>query len=61
MKISLELEQGWDTAKELLDYLRLLSRTLERIVEMDADAPPDWFFSVERLNADENNIILTHL
>ena len=60
MKISLELEQGWSTAKEALDYLRLLSRTFERIVEMEADAPTDWFFLITPVG-EQHTISLTHL
>ena len=60
MKISLELEQGWSTAKEALDYFRLLSRTMERIFEMEADAPTDWFILIEKVG-EANTVSLTHL
>ena len=60
MKISLELDQQWATVTELQDYLRLLTRTMERIYEMEADAPTDWFVFVELINS-EYKISLTHL
>lgn len=60
MKISLELDQTWDTAKELHDYLGLLGRALQRICEMEAEAPPEWFFLI-RESKGEYTISLTHL
>ena len=61
MKISLELEQGWSTAKEVLDYFQLLSRTMERIVEMEADAPMNWFLDIRGKSPETYKIRLTHL
>jgi len=60
MKISIELDQEWDTALALLEYLRLLSRTLERICEMEAEAPMDWFLLITRPKSDEYKIEITH-
>lgn len=61
MKIALELEQTWDTSKKLLEYLRLLSRTMERICEMEADSPTDWFLDVKRIDEGDFEVKLTHL
>ena len=61
MKISLELKQEWRTAPDLLSYLRLLSRTLERICEMEADAPTDWFLHITKEGEEEYRIEITHL
>jgi len=61
MKITLELQQCWGTASDLLEYLRLLSRTLERICEMEADAPTDWYFQITEKGEGEYKIELTHL
>jgi len=62
MKIALELIQQWDTAKELRDYLDKLKRTLERICEMEAEAPTDWFIEVQPEDTvGEFRISLTHL
>jgi len=61
MKIGLELKQEWDTSRDLMDYLRLLSRTLERIVEMEADSPTNWYFEITEIGEDEYTIELTHL
>ena len=61
MIISLELKQEWDTSKDLLSYLRLLSRTLERIVEMEADSPTNWYFKIREIGKQEYTIELTHL
>lgn len=60
MKISLELEQGWTTSDDLRKYLGKLERTLQRICEMEAEAPTDWFFDIEETK-DEHIIKLTHL
>jgi len=60
MKISLELEQSWETASELREYLGKLERTLQRIYEMEAEAPTNWFFDIEETE-DEHTIKLTHL
>lgn len=43
MRISLELDQSWNTAKELREYLGKLERTLQRICEMEAESPTNWF------------------
>ena len=61
MKIGLELKQEWNTSRDLMDYLRLLSRTLERIVEMEADSPTNWYFEITEVGEDEYTIELTHL
>jgi len=61
MIISLELIQEWKTSRNLLDYLRLLARTLERICEMEADAPADWYFRITETGEGEYKIELTHL
>ena len=61
MRIGIELKQEWATTKELLEYLRLLSRTMERMCEMEADTPSDWYFHVEDLTEGEHKIELTHL
>lgn len=62
MIISLELEQSWGTAKEILDYLRLLSKTLERIVELEEDTPMDWYLAIENNKEEETYTVkLTHL
>jgi len=61
MKIGLELKQEWNTSRDLMDYLRLLSRTLERIVEMEADSPTNWYFEITEIGEDEYTIELTHL
>jgi len=61
MKIAIELKQEWRTASDLLSYLRLLSRTLERICEMEADAPSNWFLQVSKAKAGEYKIKITHL
>ena len=62
MKISIELNQSWGTAKELLEYLRLLSRTMERICEMEVEAPADWYIEIIETRIEDPPIIkLTHL
>ena len=63
MRISLELDQQWATAEDLLKYLGKLERTLQRICEMEADSPTDWFLEVKTLSAEnlEFNISFTHL
>ena len=61
MKIGLELKQEWNTSRDLMDYLRLLSRTLECIVEMEADSPTNWYFEITEIGEDEYTIELTHL
>jgi len=61
MKIGLELKQEWNTSRDLMDYLRLLSRTLERIVEMEADSPTNWYFKIAELGEQVYTIELTHL
>ena len=61
MKIGLELKQEWNTSRDLMDYLRLLSRTLERIVEMEVDSPTNWYFEITEIGEDEYTIELTHL
>ena len=61
MKISLELEQSWDTAGDLREYLGLLERTLQRVCEMEAEVPSDWFFLVDGDRHGEYRITLTHL
>ena len=62
MIISLELDQSWGTAKETLEYLKLLSKTLERIVELGEDAPMDWYLAIEDDKMKETYTIkLTHL
>ena len=62
MKISLELEQAWATTKELLDYVGKIERTLQRLCEMEAESPTDWFFLIEATEGEEEHTItLTHL
>ena len=62
MRIQIELNQTWGTAKELLEYLHLLSRTLERIAEMEVDCPTDWYLEIKNRNDSlEHDIFLTHL
>lgn len=61
MIISLELKQEWRTAQETLAYFRLLARTLERVCEMEAEAPADWYFRITEQGDEEHNIELTHL
>lgn len=61
MIISLELEQGWGTANELREYLGKLERTLQRICEMDAETPTDWYFEITPRLEDEYVIKITHL
>lgn len=60
MKISIELNQTWDTAEKLLCYLRLLSRTVERICEMEADTPMNWFLDITK-EGEDYIVRLTHL
>lgn len=61
MIISLELKQEWATSRNLLNYLRLLARTLERICEMEAESPADWFLKITTEGEGEYLIELTHL
>lgn len=60
MNISIELDQTWDETKDLLNYLRSLSRIIEGICESGEDAPTDWFFHIEEMEG-EYTISLTHL
>jgi hypothetical protein len=64
MIISLELKQEWATSRMLLGYLRLLASTLERICEMEADSPTDWYLKITKEGNEGNEeykIELTHL
>lgn len=60
MRISLELRQTWETADELREYLGKLERTFQRICEMEAETPADWYIQVVE-KKEEYTINLTHL
>ena len=61
MKIKIELEQGWETAKEVSVYFWLLSRTFEQLAKMEVDAPKDWFLDILGKSPETYKVNLTHL
>jgi len=52
MKISIELNQEWDTTSKASNYFQSIADTLRRIGGEYPDAPREWYLHTEEVDGD---------